>query len=97
MGTNIGMMAGRLTYRASNSSIFITAANKTTISAVTSEIWRGIERKCGVVEMFGRKWHSQRLFEDTEGDIDTYFNANHLAKIMASPLCSFKRTLQHSR
>ena len=50
MGTNIGMMAGRRTYRAANSSIFITAANKTTLSGDTrdlvrhrDEVWR---RKC---------------------------------------------------
>jgi len=47
---------------------------------VTSEIWLGIERKCGVVEMFDRKWHSQRLFEDTQGDIDTYFNAKYFGE-----------------
>jgi hypothetical protein len=47
MGTNIGMMAGRRTYRAANSSIFITAANKTTLSGDTrdlvrhrDEVWR---------------------------------------------------------
>ena len=93
MGTNIGMMAGRRTYRAANSSIFITAANKTTISALTSGIWRGIDRKCGVVEMFGRKWHSQRLFEDAEGDIDTYFNANHFEENNEKPIVQFQESI----
>ena len=80
MGTNIGMMAGRRACQAANSSFSITGATKKTTSVVTSEIWRGIKTKCGVVVMVGREWHSQMLEEDTEGDVNTYFNANHFGE-----------------
>ena len=47
MGTNIGMIAGRRTYRAVNYSFFITATNKTALSGDIrdlvrhrDEVWR---------------------------------------------------------
>jgi hypothetical protein len=43
--------------------------------------------------MFCRKWHSQRLCEYTEGDIDTYFNADHSAESNEKSIVQFQESI----